>query len=266
MIQSDTDLIYANVPFSRLAGSRILITGGTGFVGRWLSLAPLEDITILNHQQYEALKWTSERWDYIIHLANVLPLQVIDCAYQNGATILYSSSGAVFDAEPGEYSRMKQDGEAELLWSGLPVKIARMFTFCGGWMKNHFAITNMIQDALHDPDGIRIRSTRTNVTRSYLYAADMAIWLWRILIDGQPGGVYEVGSQQAVTMAELAKEVKRNFSRDIPIRHTADFPGEPRPFYIPTKTHETMNALGVREYTPFQLAVSRTVEFYANES
>ncbi len=50
-------------------------------------------------------------------------------------------------------------------------------------MDANYAIGNFIADALHKPF-IDVQSDGT-ARRSYLYASDLAVWLWSILIHGK---------------------------------------------------------------------------------
>jgi nucleoside-diphosphate-sugar epimerase len=93
--------------------------------------------------------------------------------------------------------------------TGLPVRIARCFAFVGPHMPfdKHFAIGNFIADAVEGRP-IRVKSDGRPL-RSYLYMSDLMRALITILIDGVVARPYNVGSDEAITIDELAHRVNR---------------------------------------------------------
>lgn len=148
---------------------------------------------------------------------------------------LLTSSGAVYGKQPENVDRIRENDSfyidinhpnsaysegkrlAELYCSiyaehyKIPVKIARCFAFVGPYLPldRHFAIGNFIRDGL-ESHNITIKGDGSPL-RSYMYAADLTIWLWTILLKGDTGDVYNVGSDKAISIKELAMMIARYF-------------------------------------------------------
>lgn len=156
----------------------------------------------------------------------------LNIATAKGVTrALYVSSGAVYGSQPihknsfcetsahacdpthpaSAYGEAKRMAEQWCVQHGrmhkMTIPIARCFAFVGAGLplNGHFAIGNFIADALAKRS-IKINGDGTPV-RSYLYGADMAIWLMTCLLNGQHGRAYNVGSDEATTLANLATQV-----------------------------------------------------------
>lgn len=266
------------ISWHELAGQRIFITGGTGFIGKWL-LATLLDadiklglnckITVLSRNPSAFLhEWPSmagrvawiagdvrdfsigaDRFDVVVHAATDVALsaspedvfstcldgtrRVLSLARRCAAKhLLLVSSGAVYGPLPpgmthvpetylggpdpllssSAYSEGKRASEwlaAHAAQGALEVKIARVFALVGAHLPldKHFAIGNFLRSAITGED-IVIQGDGTPY-RSYLYAADMAAWLWAVLLRGKSGRVYNVGAEESLSIASLAERVCR---------------------------------------------------------
>lgn len=141
---------------------------------------------------------------------------------------LLVSSGGVYGAQPQEMARMPESFHgmpnpldtrnaygvakrcAEHLCAlyaqqhGIQTVIARCFAFVGRDLPLdvHFAIGNFIRDALSRPH-ITVAGDGSPV-RSYMDQRDLAHWLDVLLRNGRAGHAYNVGSDVALTIAELA--------------------------------------------------------------
>ena len=244
----------------------VLITGGLGFIGHWLIQEKPRhsglNLIAMGTKPYQENQWDSIGYDYIIHLAPVPVDRVLECAKRCGATILLASSGGVYDRQPDDYFRMKKDDELKLLGSNLDVRITRIFTTCGAHMQwGRYAIGNFIMQASAGGP-IQVQSHGV-VVRSYMYGSDLAEWLWTILLHGDPGGIYNVGSDVPHSTQELAFEVASHYDPQPQINIIRQMQFEPRPFYVPDTSRA--QELGLSIKVPFEEAIRRTVEDYRNE-
>lgn len=144
---------------------------------------------------------------------------------------------------------------------GFEVKIARCFAFVGPYLPltSHFAIGNFINNA-RQQNPIQILGDGSPY-RSYLYAADLVVWLWTILCQGESGRAYNVGSEEAINMSDLATLIAQTASMKIPvvIAKKAD-PSALPARYIP-QTRRAQNELNVRQHISLEDSIQRTLRW-----
>jgi dTDP-glucose 4,6-dehydratase len=200
--------------------------------------------------------------------------------------LLLTSSGAVYGNQPDGVTHVSEDvanvltapaltsayGQgkrvAENLCveahnrSGLSVAIARCFAFVGPHLPldRHFAIGNFLRDALAGSP-ISVRDGRP--FRSYMYAADLATWLWTILVRGISCRPYNVGSEQPISIADVAGHVADLAQTCVELRNTNVGPSSGQPAYYVPDTKRARCELGLTVETDLPEAITRTFKWYS---
>ncbi len=206
-----------------------------------------------------------QRFDQIV----IGTRNLLDFAVASGVTrFLFTSSGGVYGSQPIGLERIPEDymgipdplnpmnayslgkRSAEHLCAlyrdryGLQTVVARCFAFVGQDLPldAHFAIGNFIRDALKASE-ITVKGDGTAV-RSYMDQRDLAYWLCTLLVKGKAGEAYNVGSDQALTIAELANKIRILLSPEKKIRILSEFDEiKSRNLYIPSinKARDELN-------------------------
>ena len=191
---------------------------------------------------------------------------------------LVASSGAIYGPQPPELERTPEDfmggpdpldprsayaeGKRMAEWlcavSGVDVKIARGFAFIGPYLPldAYFAAGNFIGDVLAGRP-IVVQGDGTAL-RSYLYAADLAIWLWTILIHGVSGRAYNVGSENEISITDLACLIAGPWP--VEVRGTPVLGRKPER-YVPS-TARARTELHLEERINLSEAIHRTIAWH----
>jgi dTDP-glucose 4,6-dehydratase len=194
--------------------------------------------------------------------------------------LLYISSGAVYgrgvtevtqisetyagtpSATMSAYDTAKKSAEELCLNSGVDSVIARCFAFVGPRLplNAHFAIGNFIGDTMANRR-IHIKGDGTPM-RSYLYMSDLAAWLWTLLAQGTPQRIYNVGSDEAVSIAELAKLTSEILQPGLEVKIDGIAPPGARPAtYVPS-IQRARSELGLHVSVGLSEAIAKTAAWY----
>jgi len=134
-----------------------------------------------------------------------------------------------------------------ILWPHLP-------------LDQHFAIDNFIGDVRAERP-IEIKGDGTP-RRSYLYAADLAAWLWTILLRAPELVPVNVGSERDLSVFELAQIVAATLKPETEIRVAQRPSPEVRPTdYVPS-VDRAKELLNLQEWTPLQKAIRQTANWW----
>jgi nucleoside-diphosphate-sugar epimerase len=192
-----------------IEGSYLILAATQGAPNRYLA-EPLETLELNGPGLFSWLEW-AER--------------------SKSPSVLYLSSGEVYGSpeldgptpegyagridpvlERSVYAESKRYGEAVTMAfhraRRVPVRIARPFQVFGpGIRSGDGRAMSAFLRAAAAGEAIRLESAGTAI-RTFLYLADATVAFWKILIAGEPGGVYNVGATEPeVSIAALAERI-----------------------------------------------------------
>jgi nucleoside-diphosphate-sugar epimerase len=202
---------------------------------------------------------------------------------------LLTSSGAVYGKQPADLTHIPEDypgapdpldpasayGEGKRMAEHLcaiyanplfETKIARCFAFVGPYLPLdiHFAIGNFIRDGLNG--GPIIVKGDGTPRRSYLYAADLAIWLWKILVQAKSCRPYNVASPRSFSIRQIANLVALQLptKMEVLVRGTPD-PLQPVESYVGDVSRAAAE-LDLQIRVPLEIGIHQTLEWFQSPS
>ncbi|NBQ55728.1 MAG: NAD(P)-dependent oxidoreductase [Verrucomicrobia bacterium] len=238
----------------------------------------------------EGFDFPREKMNFVIHSMVPdpgMPLPEMEAWFEAGTArllelaardkcdgFLLCSTGAVYQTQgrplreedplipldaPLSYGRIRRQVEDQCREAcsarGLPLKIARGFAFAGPRLSQNagFALVDFLKDAAVGKN-IMVKGTGEPV-RSYLYASDMAVWLWKILLTEQETIEFNVGSEEGIRLVELAKRIADFARRKVEVLGEPSSGAVQNEVYIPAvqKVRESLD-------TPAILSLDRILK------
>ncbi|MGC9402617.1 NAD-dependent epimerase/dehydratase family protein [Vibrio genomosp. F10 str. 9ZC157] len=195
----------------------------------------------------------------------------------NCKRILYTSSGAAYGPQPDSlahmaetfvdnplfnqndaYASAKLESETYFKDNAIcEVVVARCFAFTGPYLTldGGYAFGNFISNVMNK-ESILIKSSGES-TRSYLYSADLVVWLLRILSKGKNRDMYNVGSDEKLTILELAERISLGKVGIL----SDGVKGLNVSKYIPS-IEKSKKELSLDVYTSLKDSIEKTIDFY----
>ncbi len=182
---------------------------------------------------------------------NILNIRETDCFKIdiNNSNSAYSEGKRIAELYCSIYSKLYS----------MPIKLARCFAFVGPFLPltTHFAIGNFIKNVLNK-EKIVIKSNGKTI-RSYMYASDLIISLFKILISGKVNQPYNVGSDKSYSLLELASIISDIYGNGYQLlESTLD---QKVNIYVPN-IDLIKSDFNITDLIPIDVAIRKTVEFY----
>jgi dTDP-glucose 4,6-dehydratase len=244
---------------------------------------------------------TTSHYDYVLHAAlpstavapHALPelqsvaingtRQLLEAVRASNPRVLMLSSGAVYGLDHNQavgeqdfapidplstdefYALTKSASEALFATQardyGLNHSVARLFTCMGiGYRSHsHMAHVSFVNSALRG-DAVVVRGSGDPV-RSYIYGADLAIWLLAALGHGSSGEAYNMGSADPASIRDLAHRIARHApGGPCAVRILGDRQCDGRRTYYVPRVDKATSAFGLKIWTPLDTAIERTLQ------
>jgi len=175
----------------------------------------------------------------------------------------FSETNPLAPNSPYSASKAASDLLARAYWKtfGLPVLVTRCSNNYGPFQFPEKLIPLFITNAMAgEPlpvygDGLYVRD--------WIYVLDHCIALDRVLHQGEPGEVYNIGADEERTNLEITDIILKTFGRDPSlIRHVKDRPGHDRRYAI--DSGKIQKGLGWRPRTPFPEGMKKTLQWYVD--
>ena len=317
----------------KLADQKILITGATGFFGKWLLFymiylnrckkinfeifAISRDSAVFLSKYPEInectfIKWHNHDLKYpisldfepglVFHLAtevasskdsiNTHSFDAILLGMKNvlnflkdknsNSKLILASSGGAYGLQPNELKNLDENfngapntlnvqayyGEAKRVCEimctlhkqdqiNFDFVIARCFAFSGPFLPldHRYAIGNLVKNFIEEKP-LTINGTGED-KRSYLYGADLAFWLLKILVQGKSSEIYNVGSSEEVSIKELASLVNDFNAKDIIVKKNINISPTR---YVPS-VFKANRELGLYNNFSLKYSIDRMINF-----
>ncbi len=162
-------------------------------------------------------------------------------------------------------SKVAADGLVQVRWreAKVPAIALRQFN-CVGERETHEYVIPEIISQLHE-HGPEVR-LGNNSTRDFLYAGDQVRIATELLEKGQFGEVYNLGSEQAITIGELAYYIAHlmGYSEPQVILGEADRVRPWEIWHLQSDNTKIYGAISYRPQVPLQEALRRTIDYFYN--
>jgi dTDP-glucose 4,6-dehydratase len=123
-------------------------------------------------------------------------------------------------------------------------------------LDKRFAVGNFLRSAI-DGKEIIVKGDGSPF-RSYIYTAEMAAWIWGVLLRGRPGRAYNIGSEEKISIFSLAKRVVHALKANVNVRVTQTVSSTKSAQYYVPNTHRATKELGLSHQITLDDALLRT--------